>query len=148
MKKIYSALLILHCQVCFVHFSFSQGTWTQKASFPGLGRELPVSFVIGNKGYVGCGVYISNTNLDDFWEYDPPTNVWTQKGSLPGAGRYTGVGFSLNGKGYFGTGISGVYLKDVWEYDPVLNKWTQKANLPGPARADATAFSLCGKGYI
>src|SRR6185436_17460493 len=113
--------------------------WTQKASYPGLGQEVPVSFAIGNKGYIGCG-----TSADDFWEYNPGTNVWTQKASVPGGIRRGGIGISINDKGYAGTGQSG--LSDFYEYNPVANNWIVRASMAA-ARTFAEAFSIGNKGY-
>ena len=42
-------------------------------------RGNTVGFSIGTKGYIGSWL-ITN----EFWEYDPATNIWTQKASLPG----------------------------------------------------------------
>ena len=98
-KKTYLTLLIILC----IAINAEADYWTQMASFPGQGRELPVSFSIGNKGYVGCGFdFLSYFN--DFWEYDPALNSWSQKASFGGLGRFAAVGFSMNNKGYLGTG--------------------------------------------
>src|ERR1039458_4739017 len=48
---------------------FSQGTWTQKANFGGIAREVAVGFSIGNKGYIGTGVFSPNI-YRDFWEWN------------------------------------------------------------------------------
>jgi hypothetical protein len=45
-------------------------TWVQSAVIPSSGRYNAVSFVINNKAYVGFGAS-SNSNLRDFYEYDP-----------------------------------------------------------------------------
>src|SRR5580704_1250059 len=36
-------------------FDVDGGNWSQLATFPGIGRELSVSFSLGGKGYVGTG---------------------------------------------------------------------------------------------
>ena len=120
--------------------------WVQKASFS-LSTGNTVAFSIGNKGYIGTGI-INGNPVNDFWEYDPSTNVWTQKASFGGAGRGDAVGFSIGNKGYIGTGSSTVEYKDFWQYDPSLNQWTQKADFGGLARHNAVGFSIGGKGYI
>jgi N-acetylneuraminic acid mutarotase len=106
------------------------GTWTQRPSFPGLGREHAVSFTIGNKAYVGTGSYVlsGRQHLNDFWEYDPgtfgSTGTWTQRASFGGLARGFAVGFSIGNKGYIGSGsIAGSFgavtrLNDFWEYNP------------------------------
>jgi len=145
MKKIYIIVFIAISNLCF-----AQGTWTQKANFPSVGRELPIGFSIGTKGYVGTGGGGSGY-FNDFWEYDPLTNVWTQKANLAGTGRYGAVGFSIGNYGYIATGKNwntNQTFNDLWEYDPVANTWTQKANYGGGGRAFATGFSIGSKGYI
>jgi len=57
------------------------GTWTQKAPFPGTARDCAVGFSIGIKGYIGLGL-IGSVNNDyiltqDFWEYSP--DAWYRK---------------------------------------------------------------------
>lgn len=131
--------------------------WTQKANleFPywGWGRAYAVGFSIGSKGYVGTG---SNqtyyTTFQDFWEYNPATDVWTIKASLPEGSRYDAVGFSIGSRGYIGMGYlvtdSSVFYKDFWEYDPGTDAWTQKTDFGNTARQAAVGFTIAGKGYV
>ncbi|HEU5289448.1 MAG TPA: hypothetical protein VFU05_02320 [Cyclobacteriaceae bacterium] len=131
--------------------------WIQKKDFPGGGRNGAVSFVIGNKGYIGTGYYVSKTNglgsgnnLQDFWEYDPTTDTWVRKSDLPGESRSDATGFSIGNKGYIGTGfgISGYSgLNDWWEYDVAKNKWSQKKDFVNQGW-DYFAFSIGQKGYL
>ncbi len=130
-------------------------SWTQKADLPGGARSQSVSFSIGNKGYIGTGIAGRPTHDDsqvkyqDFWEWDPVTNVWTQKADFAGGIRYGAVGFSIGAKGYVGTGtgVDGA-SNDFWEWDQATNTWTQKANFGGAARYLASGFSIGTKGYI
>jgi hypothetical protein len=138
----------------FPAFSFGQGVWTQKASFPGTGRYLAASFSIGTKGYVGIGYPdITTTNaFRDFWEWDQATNVWTKKADYPGASGGVVANFSIGTKGYIATGQSnyeGGFTNELWEYNPATNTWTQKASLPSiPERSWGVGFSIGTKGYI
>ena len=53
--------------------------WTQKASFTPGNRAGAFAFSIGNRGYVGSGIFQSGTNIypiADFWQYDPLTDTW------------------------------------------------------------------------
>jgi hypothetical protein len=148
-KKI-NLLLIIYFILCSF-YSFADA-WTQKSSFPGIGRALPVSFSIGNKGYVGGGFLWSNAWSDfiDFWEYDQYTNTWTQKADYGGGQRSFAVGFSISNKGYIGGGLNANHMgvSDFWEYDPLSNSWTRKADLGGGSAVYSTAFSIGVKGYI
>ena len=122
--------------------------WTQKANFPGSGRQVSTGFAVNNKGYVSCGLGPSGY-LHDLWEYDPATNIWTQKADLPATVRFGATGFSINNKGYVGTGgYSGTYFNDFWEYDPAADLWTQKADFGGLPRQRGAGFSIGTKGYI
>jgi len=141
MKKIYMIIFFL-VGVCSAN---GQGTWTQKANFGGIVRYDAVSFSIGNKGYIGTGLY-----YQDFWEWDQALNVWTQKADFGGGGRDWATGFSIGNKGYIGTGYdgSGNKTNDFWEWDQATNVWTQKASLTGGARFLAVGFAIGNKGYI
>src|SRR5437762_3334350 len=121
--------------------SWAQDTWTQKADFGGTGRFGAIGFSISNKWYLGTG---NGTILyNDFWEYDPATNVWTQKADFGGGNIIRTVGFSIGSKGYVGTGGDESALKnDFWEYDPTSNTWTRKADFGGTARHAAVGFSI------
>ena len=119
--------------------AFSQGTWTQKASYPGYADMGCPGFAINDKGYISSGGGPNN-----FWEYDPITNAWTIKASFPDPSNGA-LTFTINGKGYIG-GIFG--SSNFWEYDPLTDSWTQRANFPGTQRQCAVGFSIGTKGYI
>jgi hypothetical protein len=53
--------------------SSAQGSWTRRANFPEL-RYRAAAFSIGNKGYVGTGVFAP---VGEFWEYDPTISAGT-----------------------------------------------------------------------
>jgi N-acetylneuraminic acid mutarotase len=123
--------------------------WTQKTNVGGAARNSAVGFSINNKGYVGTGYDASGKALNDFWEYNPATNVWTQKADVGGTVRTFAVGFSIGSKGYVGLGSDQTgNKKDFWEYDPLANAWTEKANFSGTARVQAVGFSIGNKGYV
>ncbi len=126
----------------------AQNNWSGMANFGGSARVAAVGFSIDSKGYVGTGSD-NISALNDFWEYDPITNVWTQKANVGGDARYSAVGFSIGSKGYIGTGRSSMYAyKDFWEYNPTANTWVQKADFVGLERHAAVGFSIGSKGYI
>jgi N-acetylneuraminic acid mutarotase len=125
--------------------------WTQKASFPGTGRELAISFTVGSKAYVGLGDQDGNS-FKDIWEYDPATDSWTQKGYFGGGYRTAAIGFSIGNRGYAGLGSSGPsspgYKRDLWEYDPSSDTWIQKNNFPGSGVGESSLFNLGGLQYV
>lgn len=128
--------------------------WTKKSYPDALGYFGGGSaFSINGKGYLGVGwVHGKNTNIRDFFEYDPVTDIWTQKTSFPGAPRDNATSFSLpNGKGYVAMGFSttqSMYFNDVWEYDPVSDSWTRLEDFPGTPRFGARAVVYGAEAYI
>lgn len=73
--------------------------------FPGLARINAVSFVIGNKAYVGTGWNLAERNLNDFYAFDFATETWSKKTAFQGGKRQQMMAFALDGYGYAGTGI-------------------------------------------
>lgn len=149
MKK---TLLILFLFLAFTRVN-AQYVWTQKANFAGGNRAGSYSFSIGNKGYVGSGLFDSLGVLyiiNDLWQYDPQFDVWTQMMACPGGYRASASTFSAGGKGYVccGSPLSGLYINDCWEYDPVQNNWMQKANFPGASRYTACSFVVGNFAYV
>lgn len=122
-------------------------------------RAGAVSFVIGDKAFVGTG-FDGTIRFNDFCVFDMTAGgdgVWSYIASLPGVARNSAAAFSVGTKGYVATGYDGVNkLQDCWEYDPATNTWLQKANLPDPpnspigsgARYGATGFGIDTKAYI
>lgn len=102
------------------------------ANFPGGPRYASTSFTIGDKAYVGLGV-LSDTSLQDFWQYTPANKKWIRKKDFPGGARVAAVAFTISGKGYVGTGQTNTTagVEDFWEYDPSTDSWTKKADFPG-----------------
>lgn len=125
--------------------------WVRKADFAGSPRFQATGFNIGNKGYIGTGLYLG-AYLDDFWEYDPIIDVWVRKANIGSGGRCSSVGFGIGSKGYIGTGLLGSTFggvtDDFWEYDPLIDVWTQKTNFAGGVRQRAVGFNIGCKGYI
>ena len=58
----------------FWEYDPATDTWTKKADVGGEERAFAAAFSIGNKGYIGTGVFLSAPDLlgfaKDFWEYD------------------------------------------------------------------------------
>ena len=97
------------------------GTWTREADLPGLPRMSAAGFNYGNYGAIATGVYVNliapDSNLNDFWYYNPSNNQWTQSVHFGGIPRNAAVGFSINGTPYVGTGFNyaqGGNLNDFW----------------------------------
>lgn len=128
---------------------FAQGPWTQRATMPGPARHRAFTFTIGQRGYFGCG-WNGVTMYDDFWEYDPGSDLWMQKANYPGGQRLSPFGFAIGNKGYAGTGLdASLYGQpDFYEYNPVTNAWTMKAPFSGTPIFGATAVVWNGSAII
>jgi N-acetylneuraminic acid mutarotase len=58
----------------FWEYDPTANTWTKMADFggaTGIARDCAIGFSIGSKGYIGMGLDITLTLLNDFWEYEP-----------------------------------------------------------------------------
>ncbi|MCE7071077.1 MULTISPECIES: galactose oxidase [Dyadobacter] len=163
LKKTSLALLV--ASTALLSFSCSKddpeadkiGNWYRAGipNFGGSARARAVSFVIGNKGYIGTGLTNETVQrVKDFWSYDATTKIWSQVAPFEGSGRNDAVAFVVNGKAYVGTGFDGVttvdggYKKDFYQYDPATNKWTKKADYAGGTRQYATAFVADNRAYV
>ena len=86
---------------------------------------------IGNKAYAGLGSD-NNVHYNDFYEYDPSSDLWILKGNYPGSGFDNIQGFSINNTGYIGLGInnSKSCCTDLWQYSPLTNEWKRIVDSP------------------
>lgn len=144
-----STLILLISLALFTNKIHAQN-WTEILSFTEDSRSDAVSFVIGEKAYVGTGFIGSLAK--DFWEFDPASGVWTQIADFAGSPRAGAIGLAIEQKGYVGLGTihwdGDIYTYDFWEYNPATNDWTAKSKFPGGKRIGAIAFSIDSKGYV
>jgi N-acetylneuraminic acid mutarotase len=127
------------------------GDWVQAAPIGADPRSNSVSFVMGDKAYVGLGYneHVGGLGrLTDFWSFTV-SDGWRQLQDFPGAPRSHAAGFALGNYGYVGTGYDGFNTySDFYQYDTAQNQWTKKASFPGGPRYDAVGFAVQEKGYI
>lgn len=127
-------------------------TWTQKANYPGNPIYGAASFAVGGKGYFGVGNGGSATGpyYNEFYEYNPASNIWTQKATFPGSGRYGTHGVASLNYGYVGFGLdenTNLFFDDWYQYNPVSNTWSQKQSYP-IALSNPSSFFINGKIYL
>jgi hypothetical protein len=144
MKKIYLIILLT-----IAGFNLkAQPTWNQKTDFPACSYD-GVCFAVNDKVYYGLGILCGGSETNNFYQYDPMTDLWTSITSFPGPTRRKASAFSINGKGYVCLGYSsGTELQDLWEYDPVADTWTSKNDFPGVPRGAAFADVVNNKAYV
>jgi outer membrane protein OmpA-like peptidoglycan-associated protein/N-acetylneuraminic acid mutarotase len=148
MRRFFRYLLFLAFYSLFTLSLSAQNkelVWENKAAFPGGKIKGEATFVVAGKGYL----LLDN----DFWQYDPKTDMWKKMPDFPGVTRSLAACFTVGDKAYIGTGLEGTGQaeaggNDLWEYDPATGKWTKRADFPGEPRYGALAFSIGSKGYI
>lgn len=130
-----------------------EDVWTQKNDFVGDNvSDRPVSFAIGDRGFVTLGADLNQEYSTNLWEYDRENDTWIERAPFPGIGRGVAVGFVIGEKAYVGGG-SGVVndefmvMKDFWVYTAETDTWEQIADFPIELSASA-GFSAGGKGYV
>lgn len=127
-------------------------SWTAKATFPGNpnssgGREAGTGTCVNNKIYYGLGKddsYFQN----DWWEFNPATNVWTRKTDFPVSGRTASWAFTINNMAVVGMGSDGSFTDDTWWFDVNTNTWNYTCTFSGDGRRSAIAFSINNIGYM
>lgn len=136
-------------------FDAQNMSWTKK--------DLPFNIGTNESGGVlesnGIYLYLYLPNSgNDFWEYDPNTDVWTKKTSFIGNRRAGATHFTINGDVYIGLGKDFIpYIpisyKDLYKYDTSNDSWTQLSDVPfGPyeqnGRVYTASFVIQGIGYF
>jgi N-acetylneuraminic acid mutarotase len=156
-------LIFLSCGPATVNV-YTSGNWIYNSNgIPGANRSSAVSFVVGNKVYIGTGynhTLVAN-RLADFYSFDPTVGgfqgTWSQISTPPPAftPRSNAVAFAVGTNGYvtLGQDINSTFLLDTWQYDTEKNTWSPKANfgsgdIRATPRIDATAFAIGNYGYV
>lgn len=151
MKKLLLTFFVLGFSLSIVE---AQSKWSPRTSIPDSARGEGIAFSIGNYGYIGLGENYYEHPLkfyNDFWQFNPATNLWIKKANFPGKARVWPATFVIGRYAYVVTGRdSGLtnYLTECWQYNSVTDHWTQKASFPGLARAYAVGFAIGGNGYV
>ncbi len=126
--------------------------WIIKTTFPGLatssgGRDGGVATSANTKIYFGTGKDDSFFQ-NDWWEYDPTTNIWIQKANFPVSGRTGAFAFTLNNTPCAGMGSDGSYNDDTWWYNIANDSWNYTTSFSGAPRRGAAYFVIGNVGYM
>ena len=125
----------------------SNNQWIQRANFPGGVRYQMLSFVVGNKAYVGMGTD-QNIFKKDVYCYDPGANNWQSIAPFPAYERGSASAFTLEERGFVCLGNNGGLLSDLLEYNPQTDTWTLRAAYGGSERKSAVSFVIDNKAYV
>jgi len=147
--KIYSGMMpgVDFKETFFYSIDPVTGASNTLATFPGIPTYQPITFVLGDKGYLISGY--NNTTTSRVWEYNFATNVWSNKGNSPLGKRTGGIAMVANGKVFMGLGYENTtfngqtirrYKKDWLQYTPGSAYSAIKADFPGQARSEAKGF--------
>lgn len=125
--------------------------WTQKSSFSGGPRMHTGAASANSMIYTGLGYESSFASLpQDWWEYDPATDLWTQQATPPITQRYYHATVAADGTIFCGLGIMSdgwTRLDDWWAYDPLADTWSAKAAFGGGKMDSPVCASAGGKVY-
>lgn len=102
--------------------------------------------------YFGTGVS-NGVYTNDFWKFDPSTEVWTKlldldKKKSYAIARSNAVSFSLNNYGYIVSGVQNGSSSSVWQYNPIKDTWMEMTGFEGSSRQDAISFSNGNKAFV
>lgn len=133
-------------------YNSTLNTWTLKTTFPGVptssgGREAGTATSLNNKIYFGLGKDDSFFQ-NDWWEFDPSTNIWLRKADFPSSGRTGAWSFSINNMACVGMGSDGGFNSDTWWFNTVANTWNYTCTFSGGGRRSVAAFAIGNVGYM
>lgn len=106
--------------------------WIPQTNYNATGGVVDaISFVIGNKAYVGLGLY-PGTYTNQLFSYDPALDSWSNIADYTGSARTRSVAFTYNGLGYVGWGTDAINgnTADFYSYNPFLNSWSYAFSFP------------------
>ncbi len=95
-------------------YNESNDTWSQIANMPRANREI-TGFLLGDKLYIGTGIFSNYKGTNAFFEYDPNTDIFTYMNFIEE--RRAASSFSIGNYGYLFMGMSDSET-DVWKFDP------------------------------
>lgn len=109
------------------------------------GKSGGFAFAVGGKGYIGGGRYYGDytKRFNDFWEFDPATQVYTPRQYLGGMDLHKCGAVGIGGHGYFLAGgrDSDRGLSECWKYEPTTDNWSKILGL-SMSREGMTVFAV------
>ena len=135
----------------FWKYDIPQNKWIRIADLPGVSRTAAVSFVIGEKAYVGLGFNGIGAPpiYKDMWRYDATADTWVQIADFPESNSLVGILFSNATKGYIGVPENNESHKGIMhEYDPVSNAWRKIQMFPSTSSLNTQSFFLNNRNFV
>jgi len=135
----------------FWKYDIGENKWTGIKDFPGVSRTNAVSFVVGNKAYVGIGFNGIGAPpiYKDMWGYDANTGDWTQIADFPETNSNVGILFSNSTKGYVGVHEANeTHRGIVYEYDPGANAWRKVQMFPSGNSLYTKSFFVNNRNFV
>jgi len=130
----------------------STDSWTNLSTVPGQWRPDAFMAYYQGKLYIGGGLPVQNSPLQDFYVYDIQTNTWTTLPNHP-IPNYDGWAVAYNGKIYV-TGERTLWFSlshnctdQFYYYDIASNAWSPMPVFPGGLRNDLKLVELNGVLY-
>lgn len=132
--------------------------WVKRSVLPFGSRVKLVAVVAGGKGYAGFGDIEKITNegyhyyypQQDWWCYDPVTNVWERKTDIPASTTAMMAVFGVDNCIYVVTSADfwNSTPMQVWKYDTKSDTWTRKKDFPGDKLQHASSFVIEGRPFV
>ncbi len=125
-------------------------TWTALTTPPSLGNRTGASLMtFANFIFLGFG-HNFNSDLKDFWRYNPTNNGWWNMQNFPGVGRFHPQEFEVDGKLIVGGGFrlgTNATLNDYYAFEPNFYTWTPISNSTITARSASATFTIGKSGF-
>ncbi|WP_251620123.1 Kelch repeat-containing protein [Odoribacter lunatus] len=126
------------------------GNWKITESFGGVGRVGAVSFVLGDRAYIGTGVSEQARELNDFYSCVANSDrelKWASAPTFPGRPRLGAVAFSTGKKAYVGLGYAAGYNTNAMGQEEFFDDFyrfdgTTWEKLPTPFPGQTRRYAL------
>ena len=134
----------------FWKYDPAKNEWFQINNFPGEARTNAISFVVGDRAYVGLGFERQAPPIfKDIYSYNPGTGDWDRMADFPTSSAIVGIQFSSDSKGYVGvTENNATHLGQVFEYSPAEDTWRKVKTFPSGNSVETRSFLLNNRMFV